>query len=188
VQRCWSRADEHVPARDARLVALRCRWRLLAERDPVGALSASRLAMDAREVLPYRARALATLGRAAEARAVAVRAWFDDVTLDLAALRSLMMALLLTRAFDLATLVGVTEGMDGAGDPVIAAAGQIAASRGGRPLAPAAQGRALRAIAAAIDQRAAWTSELMVDPRWDSLRADARFSALLARSKATWTT
>ena len=187
VRRCWTRADAQVPARDARLVALRCRWRLLADRDPVAALTVSRIAAQAREVLPYRARALAALGRAAEARAVAVRSWFDDMALDLPALRSLMMALLLTRAFDLATLVSVTEGVDGLGDPVIAAAGQVAAQRGGPPLSAAAQGRAIRAIAAALDRGVPWTAELLVDPRWDSLRANARFSELLARSKATWT-
>ena len=44
VQNCWGRANAHVPENDVRLVALRCRWRLLADRDPVGALSAARLA------------------------------------------------------------------------------------------------------------------------------------------------
>lgn len=187
VQRCWSRADAQVSARDARLVALRCRWRLLADRDPVAALSASRSAADAREVLPYRARALAALGRAAEARALAVRSWFDDEALDLPALRSLMMALLLTRAFDLATLVGATEEAQALGDPVIAAAGEVASRRGGGSLSPPAQARALRAIAAAIDRGVPWTAELLVDPRWDALRSDSRFGALLARSQATWT-
>ncbi|MCC7053299.1 MAG: hypothetical protein IT355_08515 [Gemmatimonadaceae bacterium] len=187
VQRCWTRADAQVPARDARLVALRCRWRLLAERDPVGALSVSLAAAQARQVLPYRARALAALGRAAEARTLAVRSWFDDMALDLPALRSVMVALLLTRAFDMATLVSVAEGADDLADPVIAAARQVAVARGGRSFTPAAQGRAIRAIATALERGVPWTAELLVDPRWDALRTDVRFGALLARSKAAWT-
>ena len=188
VQRCWARAQQQVEPDDARLVALHCRWRLLADRDPVAALAASQPAQYARGVLPYRARALAALGRAAEARTLAVRAWFDDVALDLSALRSLTMALLLTRAFDLASLVSVAECAQGVVDPVIVAAGQVSASMGAvRPLTAAAQSRTLRAIGAAIDDRVPWTAELLVDPRWDGLRSDRRFSALLARSISAWT-
>lgn len=188
VQRCWARAAQQVAPGDARLVALHCRWRLLADRDPVAALAASQPARYAAEVVPYRARALAALGQAAEARTLAVRSWFDDVALDLSAVRSLMMALLLTRSFDLASLVSVAERAQGVVDPVIMAAGQVSASLGAvRPLTAAAQSRTLRAISAAIDERVPWTAELLVDPRWDGLRSDHRFSALLARSKAAWT-
>ena len=188
VQSCWGRASAHVPENDARLVALRCRWRLLADRDPVGALSAARHAPDAAAVVPYRARALAALGRAAEARTLAVRAWFDDVALDLAALRSLTVALLLTRAFEMAMLVSDAETAHGVVDPVIAAAGQTSlAGRRTSRLTAAAQTQTLDAIATAIDRRVPWTAELMVDPRWDALRADRRFSALLANAKSAWT-
>lgn len=188
VQRCWARADAQVRADDARLVALRCRWQLLAALDPVGALSASQVAAGAAEVLPYRARALAVLGHAAQARSLAVRAWFDDVSMDLAALRSVTMALLLTRAFDLATLVTETEGMPAQADPVIAAAEQVARERGAAPrLSPVAQRRTLRAIATAMDRRIPWTAELQSDPRWDALRTDRRFTALVARARTTWT-
>ncbi len=189
VMQCWQRASAQVGARDARLVALRCRWRLLAERDPVGALSASQAAPNAAVVLPYRARALAALGRAAEARTLAVRSWFDDVALDLSGLRSLIIALLLTRAFEMASLVSVAECAQGVDDPVIVAAGQTAVARGMvRRLTPSARTRTLRAIASAIERRVPWTAELLVDPRWDTLRDDDRFAVLLARSKASWTT
>ena len=186
---CWERAGTQVRADDARLVALQCRWRLLAERDPVGALRASQQAPHASAVLPYRARALAALGRAAEARTLAVRSWFDEVALDLSGMRSLVIALLLTRAFEMASLVSVSEFADGVVDPVILGVGQAAVSRGVVPrLTPAAQTRTLHAIAAALDRRVPWTVELLVDPRWDALRADHRFAVLLARSKAAWTT
>jgi hypothetical protein len=189
VMHCWSRADAQVHAGDSRLVALQCRWRLLAERDPAGALRAAQRAPHAPAVLPYRARALAALGRAAEARTVAVRSWFDEVALDLSGVRSLVMALLLTRAFELASLVSIAEFANGVVDPVILAAGQTSVARGAVPrLTPAAQTRTLRAIASAIDRRVAWTAELLVDPRWDALRSDYRFAALLARAKSTWTT
>ncbi|MBC7841780.1 MAG: hypothetical protein H7099_05695 [Gemmatimonadaceae bacterium] len=189
VVHCWRRASAQVGARDARLVALQCRWRLLAERDPVGAYRASQAAPNARAVLPYRARALAVLGRAAEARTLAVRSWFDDVALDLSGLRSLISALLLTRAFEMASLVCVAECAHGVDDPVIVAAGQSAVARGAvRRLTPSAQTRTLRAIASAIERRVPWTAELLVDPRWDILRDDHRFAVLLARSKASWTT
>lgn len=189
VVECWHRADAQVAPDDARLVALRCRWQLLAERDPVGALYASQQAPHAAAVLPYRARALAALGRASEARTVAVRSWFDDVALDLSGVRSLVIALLLTRAFEMASLVSVSEFAAGVTDPVILAAGQSAVARGAVPrLTPAAQTRTLRAISAALDRRVPWTAELLVDPRWDALRADHRFAVLLARSKAAWTT
>ena len=189
VLQCWSRADAQVRAGDARLVALQCRWRLLAECDPVGALRVSQQAPYASAVLPYRARALAALGRAAEARTVAVRSWFDDVALDLSGVRSLVMALLLTRAFELASLVSVSEFAKGVLDPVIFAAGQTSVARGVVPrLTSAAQTRTLRAIESAIDRRVPWTAELLADPRWDSLRADRRFAMLLARAKASWTT
>ncbi len=188
VQRCWERAEQQVAHDDARLVALQCRWRLLADRDPIGALGVTHHAPYAAAVLPYRARALAALGRAAEARSLAVRAWFDDVAMDLSALRSLTMALLLTRAFDLASLVSVAERAKGVVDPVILAAGQVAVAHGtAKSLSPAAQSRALRAIAAAIEQRAPWTVELLVDPRWDGLRSDHRFSVLVGRTQAAWT-
>ncbi len=188
VQRSWARAWEHLRADDVRLVALRCRWQLLAALDPVGALTASQAAAGAAEVRPYRARALAVLGHAAQARALAVRAWFDDVSMDLAALRSVMMALLLTRAFELATLVNETEGLPALDDPVIAAAGRVARVRGAAsPLSPVAQLRALRAIASAMDRRVPWTAELQSDPRWDALRTDHRFTALVARARTTWT-
>jgi hypothetical protein len=189
VLECWHRADAQLAPGDARLVALRCRWQLLAERDPVGALQASQRAPHSPAVLPYRARALAALGRASEARSVAVRSWFDDVALDLSGVRSLVVALLLTRAFEMASLVSVSEFADGVTDPVIVAAGQSAVARGAVPrLTPAAQTRTLRAIASALDRRVPWTAELLVDPRWDALRADHRFALLLARSKAAWTT
>ena len=189
VRQCWARADSQVRGDDARLVALRCRWQLLAERDPVGALQASQQAPHAAVVLPYRARALAALGRAAEARTLAVRSWFDEVALDLSGVRSLVIALLLTRAFEMASLVSVSEFADGVVDPVILAVGQTSVARGVVPrLTPAAQTRTLRAIEAALDRRVPWTAELLVDPRWDGLRADHRFAALLARSKAAWTT
>ena len=189
VVECWHRADAQVASDDARLVALRCRWQLLAERDPVGALHASQQAPHAAAVLPYRARALAALGRASEARTVAVRSWFDDVALDLSGVRSLVIALLLTRAFEMASLVSVSEFAAGVTDPVILAAGQSAVARGTVPrLTPAAQTRTLRAISSALDRRVPWTAELLVDPRWDALRADHRFAVLLARSKAAWTT
>ena len=188
VQQCWARAGAQVRADDARLVALRCRWQLLAALDPVGALSASQLAAGAAEVRPYRARALAVLGHAAQARALAVRAWFDDASMDLAALRSVTMALLLTRAFDLATLVTQTEGTSAEADPVIAAAEQVARARGEVPkLSPVAQRRTLQAIAAAMDRRIPWTAELQADPRWDALRTDHRFTALVARARTAWT-
>ena len=164
-------------------------WRLLAERDPVGALRASQQAPHASAVLPYRARALAALGRAAEARTLAVRSWFDEVALDLSGVRSLVIALLLTRAFEMASLVSVSEFADGVVDPVILGVGQAAVARGVAPrLTPAAQTRTLHAIGAALDRRVPWTAELLVDPRWDALRADHRFAVLLARSKAAWTT
>jgi hypothetical protein len=117
-----------------------------------------------------------------------VRAWFGDATLDLAALRSLTIALLLTRAFEMATLVSDVEAEQGVVDPVIAAAGQTSvASRRPRQLTAAAQTRTLDAIATAIDRRLPWTAELMVDPRWDALRADRRFAALLTDAKSAWT-
>ena len=189
VVHCWDRASAQVRVGDARLVALRCRWRLLADRDPVGALTASQQAPDAPAVMPYRARALAALGRAAEARTLAVRSWFDDVAMDLSGVRSLIVALLLTRAFDMASLVSVTEFAHGVVDPVIIAAGETAVARGtARRLTPAAQTRTLRAIASALERRVPWTAELLVDPRWDGLRADHRFAALIARSKSSWTT
>ena len=189
VVQCWRRASAQVGARDARLVALQCRWRLLAECDPVGALSASQAAPNAAAVLPYRARALAALGRAAEARTLAVRSWFDDVALDLSGLRSLISALLLTRAFEMASLVSVAECAHGVDDPVVMAAGQTAVARGAvRRLTPTARTRTLRAIASAIERRLPWTAELLVDPRWDILRDDRRFTVLLARAKAAWTT
>ena len=138
VVHCWDRASAQVRVGDARLVALRCRWRLLADRDPVGALTASQQAPDAPAVMPYRARALAALGRAAEARTLAVRSWFDDVAMDLSGVRSLIVALLLTRAFDMASLVSVTEFAHGVVDPVIIAAGETAVARGtARRLTPA---------------------------------------------------
>lgn len=189
VLQCWARADSQVRVDDARLVALRCRWRLLAERDPVGAFRASQQAPHAAAVLPYRARALAALGRAAEARTLAVRSWFDEVALDLSGVRSLAIALLLTRAFEMAALVSVAEFADGVVDPVILAVGQTSVARGAVPrLTAAAQTRTLAAIEAALERRVPWTAELLVDPRWDGLRADHRFAALLARSKAAWTT
>ena len=189
VMQCWQRASAQLAARDARLVALQCRWRLLAERDPVGALSAAHAAPNAAAVLPYRARALAALGRAAEARTLAMRSWFDDVALDLSGLRSLIIALLLTRAFEMASLVSLAECAQGVDDPVIVAAGRPSVARGCvRRLTPSAQARTLRAIATAIERRAPWTAELLVDPRWDALRDDHRFAVLLARSKASWTT
>lgn len=189
VMSCWQRASAQVRADDARLVALICRWRLLAERDPAGALSASQLAPHAPVVLPYRARALAALGRAAEARTLAVRSWFDEVALDMSGLRSLIIALLLTRAFDMASQVCVAECAQGVDDPVIVAAAQASLARGsGQRLTPSAQTRTLRAISSALDRRVPWTAELLVDPRWDGLRADHRFAALLARAKASWTT
>ncbi len=188
VQSCWSRASAQVPENDARLVALRCRWRLLADRDPVGALSAARRAPRAAAVVPYRARALAALGRAAEARSLAVRAWFDDVALDLAAIRSITIALLLTRAFEMAVLVSDAETAHGVVDPVIVAAGQTAVvSQRVRQPSAAAIEQTLDAIATAIDRRVPWTADLLVDPRWDALRADRRFAALLAHAKSRWT-
>lgn len=187
VQNCWDQANAQIPEHDVRLVALRCRWRLLADRDPVGALSAARRAPHAPAVVPYRARALAALGCAAEARTLAVRAWLDDLALDLAAIRSITSALLLTRAFEMATLVSEVETAHGVVDPVIAAAGQTSvASQRTRPSA-AAMAQTFRAIADAIDRRVSWTAELMVDPRWDALRADRRFSALLVHAKSAWT-
>ena len=188
VQRCWSRAAAQVPSGDSRLVALRCRWNLLAERDPVGALSATRPAPDAADVLPYRARALAAMGRAGEARTLATRVWLQELALDASAVRSLTIAFVLTRAFDLVSLVSNAEPALGAGDPVIAAAVELA-SVGGMtpPLSSMSRWQALRAIEAALERRSVWTAELLVDPRWDTLRGDQRFVELASRSQAKWT-
>lgn len=189
VQRCWRRAEEQVPSGDSRLVALRCRWNLLAGRDPVGALSATRVAPDAADVLPYRARALAAMGRAGEARTLATRVWLHGLTLDASAVRSLTIALVLTRAFDLVSLVSNAEPALGACDPVIAAAVELASAGGMTPpLSSMSRWQALRAIEAALERRSVWTAELLVDPRWDALRGDQRFVELASRSQAQWTT
>jgi hypothetical protein len=188
VQRCWRCAEERVAAGDARLIALRCRWNLLAERDPVRALSAARAAPDAADVLPYRARALAAMGRAGEARTLATRVWFQGPPLDAAAVRSLTIAFVLTRAFALVSRVSDAEGALGAVvDPVIAAAAKLAAAGGiATPLSEVSRWEALRAIEAALDRRSVWTAQLLVDPRWDALRGDQRFAELALRSRAQW--
>lgn len=187
VQRCWVRAEQDVAADDARLVALRCRWHLLADRDPVAAAEVSLPARHSPAVRPYRARALAALGQASEGRLLAVQAWFDDAALDLSALRSVSRALLLTRAFDLVSLVDVAGCAQGGMDPVMADAARLSAARGDMPVPDEpARVRALDAIACAIEARVPWTAELLVDPRWDTLRSDPRFTALLARAKTTW--
>lgn len=183
VQRCWTRALAYLSPDDARLVALRVRWQLLADRDPVGALHASQPARDAVAVWPYRARALAALGRAAEARTLAVRTWFDDVALDVAAMRSLAVALVLTRAFDLASMISVTECATGVADPVLST---MAGGPAGMPLAGRAA-QTIASIAAAIDQRMPWTAELLVDPQWDALRGDPAFASLVGRARTHWT-
>jgi hypothetical protein len=177
VQRCWDRASAQLPAHDARLVALRVRWRLLADRDPVGALSDAQPAQSAAAVWPYRARALAAMGQAAEARALAIRAWFDDAALDVPAVRSVAMALRVTRAFDLAALVSATESATGSTDPVLHSAGSA------HPDSTVS----LAAIAEALDRRAPWTVELLMDPRWDALRAEPGFATLAGRARALWT-
>jgi hypothetical protein len=71
---------------------------------------------------------------------------------------------------------------------VLTAATRLAASHGrGASFAGDDRTRALDAIDGALDDRAPWTAELLVDPRWDDLREDARFRQLLARAKSRWT-
>ena len=185
VQRCWDRAAAQVSPDDARLVALRVRWRLLVDRDPAGALAAAQPARDAAVVSPYRARALAALGRAAEARTLAVRVWFDEVALDVAATRSLTIALRLTRAFDLASLISVTECVAGSADPVLCAA--TCSPPAFRTPSARASAEAISHIAAAIDRRVPWTAALLVDPRWDQLRGHPQFAGLVGRIRQQWT-
>ena len=185
VQRCWDRAAAQVSPDDARLVALRVRWRLLVDRDPSGALAAAQPARDAAAVSPYRARALAALGRAADARTLAVRTWFDEVALDGAAMRSLTIALRLTRAFDLASLISVTECVAGSADPVLCAA--TCSPPPLRTQSARASAEAISRIAAAIDRRVPWTAALLVDPRWDMLRGHPQFADLVGRVRQQWT-